>query len=1314
MANQPTGPPVSYRTVPNRNVTKRWKEAHAVDYEGGWGDEDYDEPVPPAQEARDPGWGPWMAHPNAAGGFYPQSRAGNPSPMRGAGGPSYDQGPSRPSFDQGRERPSFEQSRGRPSFDHGDERRMFSSNPGGFEGPYPTAQRSPFPEPRHGFEPEHDPQFRGPRGPPPLHIQTGARPHSNERGPYSAAAGWHGPDRRMNQYSEPWGPGPYSAGPAPGGQRSQSSGRPPPGEILARHESPVRPGSRGSQGSSPARIPHPPRKSSLSQQNPPPEMVNMSAAPQPEPTVPHPATQAADAKPLPFLRPIDIWNRHKEESERQSQASSRPSLDSSVSRDPPVSTHSKDDQPVDVDEHADSGAQKPALDPVVERKSEQGLENQVLQEDNPEQPSTQFTVTSATPLPSEPPSATSDYSNYVDRSNASIYSSPSFREPKPDLQQTTIAEQPKTFSGPLLPNVNRVSSFGNDFFDRARSSPRDTAAPQSKAETVSSKAEPTSSEKTVTGPDSSQSKIGRSDSQGYRSLVEQAFDESEREPPTPFSTSNTVNRSDSASTSEISPIFSRTGALHSIQETLAAPPIEPTIHEEPDSGTSPQYQEDMTAPNEQSQLPIKPGFRQEQNPPGRANSPARGPPVVSTSDATAPESAILLSTSAMPGSSQTEDASATEQPPQPRITTEPQQMDPSTESKVSSLGLSAGSAEPESKSASDEYREWQAQRQKFNAKMGIQDTPSVGSPSPISRSESPTKGTVRDLAEKLESQSGRSSPHSIDLGRPANARLESFRPVLPGGWQSYTTNASTPRETPRETPPPVKPAVTRMETSDSQIPRAGPPQREDHPSTTAFAAAAVAGSALAGAFSAMSPSKHGDDQENLSEVSYGDSHTSTSQVASEAGQSMASVQDSPTTPKAEPPSPRPPSPLPKDTPQLEGAAERTDDYFPAPLRTSKSGESKTPNRSFQPGSVGETSPDVEDNDRLQQEIVQSLTPRSSVNDQLLAAASEPFDEPLSEGRSLANQSDAPNKEEHQTISTKAVHQADAAPRPGLLDQRFSWETDEEPAAAQPTSVSHGEPSSQVSRDPDSGIPLPKQFQAPDPAEPQLTSQSSRPATSIDPSGVATQSTTSSATAPPGIESVTQPPAAPPKESSPISTVRDGPTDQITPTPNTYTAGSRTDTLNNSTPPSSAVTKEIPLRRIMEMDRPEDKWRAFASNRQHFAGSDRGLEQWIQAMGKQSAASAAILARNGALSAQQNEKLQNYKHSPSKNVLGRLTSDNFRSDSGSTGTKLLQEDSKRLVAAAGKNVAKAGSRAKGFLAKSKDKLRTASAGDKVDH
>jgi hypothetical protein len=120
--------------------------------------------------------------------------------------------------------------------------------------------------------------------------------------------------------------------------------------------------------SSPSRTQFPPRKSSISQTE------------SPMATSPRSRTGSHSDKPLPFVRPSDIYKRVEEEREREraSLDSSRPSLDSLSSR-PKDELHSPT---------SDGGRMLPPLETVAERKSEYlpNFDSALLQDDKQRAP----------------------------------------------------------------------------------------------------------------------------------------------------------------------------------------------------------------------------------------------------------------------------------------------------------------------------------------------------------------------------------------------------------------------------------------------------------------------------------------------------------------------------------------------------------------------------------------------------------------------------------------------------------------------------------------------------------------------------------------------------------------------------------------------------------------------------------------------------------------------------------------------------------------------------------------------------------------
>ena len=80
----------------------------------------------------------------------------------------------------------------------------------------------------------------------------------------------------------------------------------------------------------------------------------------------------------------------------------------------------------------------------------------------------------------------------------------------------------------------------------------------------------------------------------------------------------------------------------------------------------------------------------------------------------------------------------------------------------------------------------------------------------------------------------------------------------------------------------------------------------------------------------------------------------------------------------------------------------------------------------------------------------------------------------------------------------------------------------------------------------------------------------------------------------------------------------------------------------------------------------------------------------------------LFAINGRPSLDTSENLMSHKPSP-RRIL-----------TNPAGAKQMQEDGKKLMAAAGRFGGKAGTAAKGLFAKGKDRMRNASSGEKVAH
>ncbi|KAK4539870.1 hypothetical protein LTR36_010264 [Oleoguttula mirabilis] len=339
--------PVSFKTVPGRNKTQKWQQAKTYNYDGDeWGgydpyDEygDYDEAAPP--EA-------------------PQ--------------------------------PSYAKPQRQNSFDAGDEKRTFSSGYGA-DG----------------------------RAVSPAAVSSGSRgrpsgDHGTQAAAAVAAAGSSG--RESNDYAT-----------SPRGRNFTNPEQVPP--PLSMRASPTR--SAGGTA-------FPPRKSSISQASSSPTEERTSAS-----------AKNAD-KPLPFVRPSDIYRRMAEEKdrERQSSESGRPSMDS-MQRDVAASSPTR---ARDIQTSA-SLARTTSLDPVAEQR-ERDHAQQVPQ--------------------------------YIERSPDRGVSSDMQQEaayqPLSSLQANTFGASSsvaKQDLSPVLPPVSRFSGFGTDFLHgvTARGSTPDASTTES-------------------------------------------------------------------------------------------------------------------------------------------------------------------------------------------------------------------------------------------------------------------------------------------------------------------------------------------------------------------------------------------------------------------------------------------------------------------------------------------------------------------------------------------------------------------------------------------------------------------------------------------------------------------------------------------------------------------------------------------------------------------------------------------------------------------------------------------------------------------
>jgi hypothetical protein len=1233
-----SGSGFSYKPNVNRNVTKKWRDAARPTYDDDeWGDDGYgtyDEPPPVPAPTQRPGWG--------GGQLPPPNRSfTNPSPPR---------------------------STGRTSFDRGDDRRYVSAG-SGFESAYPSTQHAPFPEPQHDEPPQH--RFYAQH--PALHVNTLGQPQFPPQGFRPSSRGQHASDAPFSA------PGQY--------QRSHSGNRSSPGGFgqPQRQASPARPDSRSSNTSGMFR---PPRKSSLSQEQVPPQPTRAGPV---EPEEENTTSPSAPAKPLPFIRPADIYKRFEEEKERERRSSEtqRPSLelDTTKSRDSATSGVStvpdKRDGP---QEDSDSTRRaKPALDTVEERKSEYGFDN-MLKAADPSHPSYQ-----GEGVQRNTTNASSVYTDRPDPVSASTAD-----------DERDDAEPSSAFSyQSSLPPLGRISVFDPQLTPSQTHSDPVPALPQGLDQSNILATNKTGEE--------TQS-LNHKASLGYKSVVQQAFDESQnRRPPSPMSNTETLPRSNSASTSDLSPIISRRPDLSA---GPSGPPVtDQPIPEEPSSTTSTRPLSESTIKGEQGivseSLPsppvIQPGYRRDVTPPSRdTSSPARQADVRNSRDIQPQQGIVAAVAEETLGSAQIEDGNRG----RPR--------EPSDQVTSPSASQASG--------VSEEYNQWQAHSKQFNNQFGLGSNPTTpGLNSPIARAESPPKGTVRDLAGKYESNSGRSTPvttvaaeqEKAEVPRPApQERLDSFRPVLPGGWQSFATTPDT--RTPQHEQPQKPPLLARQETQDStdSIPTATAPRNwHQGPSKEAFAAAAAAGTALAGSFNGPALTSRGVDTTDTESENEWD-QSSTSSKAEPTGLATRDFA------VAQPPTVGPsgargavvtsPTATPSDAPGMDTPSDTeppqsNNDYFPAPLRTSKSietsGVARPPIPSVQPAQ----SSSLHDNDeKLQEDIVKSLTPRSSNFEAQPSAGASTKELPMSPtadqkipstltaaesddmyGGASGQRTPAQDPGPQLRLSSSnqpqfPVGSAGSVGQRPFLEQRFSWEMDKDeqkPPHAAPLASGAAvasTPSKTTSPTVDS----------PDTVRGVSDSKSHDTAANVAPT----------------IGSVMDGGDINSDRLSYSGTV----TSEAGPTKTALTVGpAMASAMAPAMAPATASspTEAKSFRTIMNIGNQQDRIKAFEDNRATYSQSDGGLDQWIQSM-QQVPEHANIFQSNGRI----------WKDTGNNYNSARLPSS--RPMASITGSKIVQEDGKRLMAAAGRFGGKAGVAAKGLFAKGKDKLRSASTSDKV--
>ncbi|KAF2192574.1 hypothetical protein K469DRAFT_314160 [Zopfia rhizophila CBS 207.26] len=860
----PAGQPPSFKTNVNRMKTKKWVEAKPYSYDGDDWGE-YDEYDEYGTEQEPP------LKPAGPTGFRQKSAAE----------------PSR-SFTDAQRQESPQPAR-RNSFEAGDEHRAFSATVpqpmriGGYsEAPSPIASS--------GGQPAY------------------AAPQPQE--PYAPGGPTHPVNRQASAAES-------DISDTPQHRRDFSpSALPPP---LQTRMSPA----PGSTSASPTNTKFPARKSSLSQIDSPSDPSGtVNSIP------PRERTPSNPTKPLPFIRPADIYKRVEEErqKERASLESSRPSLDSLSSRPgedtaPPrgLKEHGSAES---LGNSVETGRSLQPLEPVAERKSEYLSDFNVASQDpHSTKPQSQLTA-------SEP------------------------------AQHTTSASQQ-----PHLPQMRRVSAFDSDSW----SSDTQTQVPANATPALSPP-----------------------DDQGFRAVVDQAFTRTDDQSPimsrVPSSATSALKNRNIAGGESSTPAIaeevseSSTPVSRPVSTTMLGGPYQ--IPRKP----SPSHSRDVSS----TSLP-----RAGLTTPSPGESPARSPAIEPQKPVPEAESAVLSTLS--PTSPETKEGSQGGSPSSYAT----READIATAMRMSPTEAvpELGAAEKESQNVFLESHQ--------NAQASLSDT------APRSRSESPSKGRVHELAGKFgevshsrrgstQSNASKSSVQSWERDnsrpsslvqsstnrssspvkeppseRPVAGREASFRPKLPGQWESYATTVPTPSEQgERELQAPSgveyssepQNATSPLEAVDLTPTTAKHPVSATEPSASPsdpLAAVRAAGTAMGEAIQASvgigssssdnTPNRAGD----MHGHSVGDVYFRPLQLDRTASSLASSA---------------PPTPPAKDTPESEMPP-------PPPLKekspepASPSSQHQTPVRpSIIPQLSTDLSTDDQESDRLRKEIVASLTP----------------------------------------------------------------------------------------------------------------------------------------------------------------------------------------------------------------------------------------------------------------------------------------------------------------------------------------------------
>lgn len=697
--------------------------------------------------------------------------------------------------------------------------------------------------------------------------------------------------------------------------------------------------------------------------------------------------------------------------------------------------------------------------------------------------------------------------------------------PGPAVHTTASSGAPSL----ALPTMTPVSEFGQDLWPSSGNTP---VAERSQPSTEQQHAQTPLTNQAPTP--SSASTLQHQPSAGFRSAVNHAFERTDDSsaPPTPISKQNSnasqwgsgVSRSNTDSTAGISPIMSRvpsaaTAEARAKEAQERATNIPAIAEEDPASRSrplsaaglpntnaplvqrkpSPSHSRNVSAGSTNITAPSP--HRKDLREPSPGSSPARSPHVETPPAMPEPKEAEVGITSPMnahggPAESAKIDFATREADLADRVNRSPPKD-------------ALGAAQAAKDSPAD-----------FLQSHQISPAPALGS-SAISRAESPSKGKVRGLADRFNADSRRNSGQSLksvdswershegspvrsgsplkqlSADRPPIQSEPSFRPKLPGQWESYAT---TPAETPTESdaererinasipPHQIKEADDNVDLTPTTARRSvatehSPSEKTPTLTQDPIAALAAAGQAMGDAIKAT--------------AGYGDNN-----YGPEKSRSIGDVFLRPLAPDRmestmTEASTIPPTPPPKDDP-LDHAPNSPASTIkpPAPLKekhaspatATHSQRDITPTRPTVSTQLStDYSDQDEESDRLRKDIVRSLSPLESSKSveaeaahpssslaptvsagvvsrdssflpseydsywaagpsdresQLMGSSAEPIEHDNRFSKAFATSPTVQQTEADPSLLTKpdsSSRQTTAPPHLGMLDKRFSWE-----------------------------------------------------------------------------------------------------------------------------------------------------------------------------------------------------------------------------------------------------------------------------------